>query len=314
MQLQRRRPQKRWQKKKATEEAAKKKAAEEAATKKKAVEEVAKRKAVEEAATKKKAAKEAVKKPAEDVATVGSGPSLTPSAGVKRMVVPSGSTPPDKWRFLVSWKPRYATQSFICHFLYHICDFNLVSLTYNVPSSNRSPPSGGRGSVAGVAQVIGPQDTIEVQPSDGAAGGGGVPVSGATATTGVAAQVAADDGSPAPEVLPEGDTNVTVEEVATDDPAGLAGPAGGASSSAIAADDGGTVEPEVILGHPTLRAPRDVSLDEAMGTTRWALTQAQNVLHRESGGIIDERRRLLQWTSMIEERTMTERARVEVRQ
>jgi hypothetical protein len=34
------------------------------------------------------------------------------------------------------------------------------------------------------------------------------------------------------------------------------------------------VEPEVILGHPTLRAPRDVSLDEAMGTARWALTQA----------------------------------------
>jgi hypothetical protein len=90
-------------------------------------------------------------------------------------------------------------------------------------------------------------------------------------------------------VLPEGDTNVTVEEVATDDPAGLAGPAGGASSSAIAADEGGTVELEVILGHPTLRAPKDVSLDEAMGTTRWALTQAQNVLHRESGGIIDER-------------------------
>jgi hypothetical protein len=62
-----------------------------------------------------------------------------------------------------------------------------------------------------------------------------------------------------------------VEEVATDDPAGLASPAGGASSSAIAADGGGTVEPEVILGHPMLLAPRDVSLDEAMGTTRWRL-------------------------------------------
>jgi hypothetical protein len=32
------------------------------------------------------------------------------------------------------------------------------------------------------------------------------------------------------------------------------------------------VEPEVILGHPTLRAPRDVSPDEAMGTFSWVLT------------------------------------------
>jgi hypothetical protein len=35
-----------------------------------------------------------------------------------------------------------------------------------------------------------------------------------------------------------------------------------------AVDDNGIVEPEVILGHPTLRDPGDVSLDEAMGTTR----------------------------------------------
>jgi hypothetical protein len=48
------------------------------------------------------------------------------------------------------------------------------------------------------------------------------------------------------------------------------------------------MELEVILGHPMLRAPGDVSLDEAMGTARWVLTQAQNVLRRESGGIVDE--------------------------
>jgi hypothetical protein len=47
------------------------------------------------------------------------------------------------------------------------------------------------------------------------------------------------------------------------------------------ADDDSTVEPEVILGHPMLRAPGDVSFDEAMGMARWALTQAQNVLHQE---------------------------------
>jgi hypothetical protein len=44
--------------------------------------------------------------------------------------------------------------------------------------------------------------------------------------------------------------------------------------STKAADDGGAVVPEVILGQPTLRAPGDVSLDEAMGTAHWALTQA----------------------------------------
>jgi hypothetical protein len=71
-----------------------------------------------------------------------------------------------------------------------------------------------------------------------------------------------------------GATNVTTEEVAADDPASLAGLSGGVSFSTEAADDGDAVEPEVILGHPTLRAPRDVSLDEAMGTARWALTQA----------------------------------------
>jgi hypothetical protein len=80
------------------------------------------------------------------------------------------------------------------------------------------------------------------------------------------------------------------------------------------ADDGVTMEESgVILGHP-IRAPRDVSLDEAMGMARWELTQAQDVLRRESGGINDERWRLLLWASMLKERTMTEKARAEVRQ
>jgi hypothetical protein len=82
--------------------------------------------------------------------------------------------------------------------------------------------------------------------------------------------------------------NVTMEEVAAGDPVGPTGLAGGTSSSTVVANDGATVESEAILGHPTLRAPGDVSLDEAMGMAHWALTQAQNVLHRESGGIIDE--------------------------
>jgi hypothetical protein len=122
-------------------------------------------------------------------------------------------------------------------------------------------------------------------------------------------------GSPAPEVLSEGDTNVLAEEVAASDPAASTGPVGGTFPSTAVADDDVTVEePGVILGHPMLRAPGDVSRDEAMGTACWALTQAQNVLRRESGGIVDEWRRLLLWASMLKERTTTKRARVEARQ
>jgi hypothetical protein len=102
--------------------------------------------------------------------------------------------------------------------------------------------------------------------------------------------------------------------VAVDDPASLADQSGGACFYNKAADDGGAVEPEVILGHPTHRAPGDVSLNEAMGTTRLALTQPQNVLHRESGAIVDEQRRLLLWASMLKERTTAETARAEDRQ
>jgi hypothetical protein len=75
---------------------------------------------------------------------------------------------------------------------------------------------------------------------------------------------------------------------AADNLARLTGQLGGTSSSTEAADDSGDVEPEVILGHPTLRAPREVSLNEAMGTACWALTHAQSVLRREHGGIVDE--------------------------
>jgi hypothetical protein len=98
-----------------------------------------------------------------------------------------------------------------------------------------------------------------------------------------------------------------IEEVASDDPASSAGPAGGASSSTVAADDGAGVLPVVILGHPMLRAPGDVSLNEAKGAAHG------DVLCRESGGIIDEWRRLLQWASMLKERTTAERARAEAR-
>jgi hypothetical protein len=85
--------------------------------------------------------------------------------------------------------------------------------------------------------------------------------------------VTVGSGSLAPEVLPEGDTNVTAKEVSTGNPATLTGPAEGAFPSTVAADDDVAVEePEVILGHPTLRASGDVSLDDTLGTARWVLT------------------------------------------
>jgi hypothetical protein len=187
-----------------------------------------------------------------------------------------------------------------------------------VQSFGRSPPSRGP-NIAGAPQTVRPQDIVEAHsskgPSDRAGGGDRVPVSGATVAAGVVAQVITDSGSPSCEVLPEGDTNVMMEEVATSDPAASTGLAGGVFPSiAVADDDVAMEEPRVILEQPTLKAPRDVSLDEAMGMACWAFTQAHNVFCRESGGIIDEQRCLLLWASMLMERTTVERVRVEVRQ
>jgi hypothetical protein len=139
------------------------------------------------------------------------------------------------------------------------------------------PPAGhpllGGPIITGAGQVAEPQDTIETQPSDKAVGGSGVPVTSTTVAAGAFMQAASGGGSSASGVLPGGATNVTSEEVATDDPASSAGPSGGACFSRETAD-GSTMEPEVILGHPTLRSPGDVSLDKAMGAAPWVLTHA----------------------------------------
>jgi hypothetical protein len=84
-----------------------------------------------------------VKKTESGAAIAGFGPSSALSVGVKRVATPSGSTPPAKWRFHGSWKPRYAMRPFICHFLYCVCDFNLGSPAYSMPSSDRLPLLGG---------------------------------------------------------------------------------------------------------------------------------------------------------------------------
>jgi hypothetical protein len=93
----------------------------------------------------------------------------------------------------------------------------------------------------------------------------------------VALEVVASDGSLAPEVSPEGDTNVTVGEMAAGDLTASTGPSRGASPSIVVADDDVVIEESgVNLGHP-IRSHGDVSLDKAMDTACWALTQALDV-------------------------------------
>jgi hypothetical protein len=67
-------------------------------------------------------------------------------------------------------------------------------------------------------------------------------------------------------------------------------------------------ETEVVMGHPTNRAPGDISLDGAVSTALRALSQVQRVLCREDGDLVDERQRLQLWASMLKETTATERA------
>jgi hypothetical protein len=73
------------------------------------------------------------------------------------------------------------------------------------------------------------------------------------------------------------------------DPAPSTSPAAGASpypprmaaaTASTGADDNAVVEPEVIMGHPGLRASGIVSLFEAMGTSHFMLNQAHDVLRR----------------------------------
>jgi hypothetical protein len=106
----------------------------------------------------------------------------------------------------------------------------------------------------GAAQVAKPQDTVEAQLSDEVVGGGGLPVTITAIATGPPVKAATSGGSSAAQVLLGGATNVTTEVVATDDPASSAGLSGGTCFATEMTDDGGTVELEVILGHPTLRS------------------------------------------------------------
>jgi hypothetical protein len=130
----------------------------------------------------------------------------------------------------------------------------------------------------GVAQVAEPQDTVEAQPGDEAVCGGRVPVTSAAAVVGAATQAIVGGGSLDHEVLPGVPLMsqpkmwllmILLARLACQ---GARLPPPKRPAMAV------PVEPEVIMGHPMLMAPRDVSLDKAMGTAHWALTQAQNML------------------------------------
>jgi hypothetical protein len=102
------------------------------------------------------------------------------------------------------------------------------------------------------------------------------------------AEASHGNGTPVQEAVPEMDSitmvgatvSLAMCEVAVSGPTGLTGltasapsspPQMAAATTSVGADDDTIEEPEVILGHPILRAPGDVSLSEAMGTTHWAL-------------------------------------------
>jgi hypothetical protein len=177
--------------------------------------------------------------------------------------------------------------------------FHLDSSSCSVSPSNRTPTPVADQTV-GSAMGHGPQ----------AAYFGGAPTRDKDAAALKAPEAATGDGSPAP--IP--DTTAAMAMTA----ATLIGSSVGASSpqpqmgaaftSAVAGDDIAE-EPEVIHGHPLLRAPRGISLDEAMGTAQWALNQAQEVLRRERGDVDDKRQHVLLWASMLKDQTISKKVR-----
>jgi hypothetical protein len=127
----------------------------------------------------------------------------------------------------------------------------------------------------------------------------------ATMMDATASEMAAGNRSLTPMAVSEKDTTVATGAT-TSSMAGEVAAGGPAASTGLRAtttspivNDNIVEEPKVILGHPVLRAPGDVSLDKAMGMAHWVLNQVQDMLHRESGDINDECQHLLMWASML---------------
>jgi hypothetical protein len=64
-------------------------------------------------------------------------------------------------------------------------------------------------------------------------------------------------------------------------------------------NDNAVEEPEVIMGHPDLRASGTVSLSEGMGMAHFVLNQAHDVLRWEREDINKEWMHLSVWVSLL---------------
>jgi hypothetical protein len=97
-------------------------------------------------------------------------------------------------------------------------------------------------------------------------------------------------GSGVPEVLPTEDASFA-----------------GGGTAMTGDNDGDGNELEVVLRHPNFRAPRDVSLSEVMSMAHFAHHQAQDVRQREWVAVEEEWQRLLEWCSLLKERTSSKK-------
>jgi hypothetical protein len=110
-------------------------------------------------------------------------------------------------------------------------------------------------------------------------------------------------------------TATSVRVVATEGPSPSSGLVAGTPSSpprAVVNDntvEEFTREPKVILGHRFVRAPVDVSVSDATGTTHFALNQMQSVLHRERADLDEEWLCLSEYVSLLKEVTASEKAK-----
>jgi hypothetical protein len=131
-----------------------------------------------------------------------------------------------------------------------------------------------------------------------------------------ATDTASNDGTPIIEVVPEADTTTAAGAVASSstgktaagDHTTTTGLAIGASSSVPGDDDNAVEEePEVVIGHPGLGAPGQVSVPDAVDTTLFALLQVQDVLQWERRGLEKERQCLVEWGSLLKKWTASKK-------
>jgi hypothetical protein len=117
----------------------------------------------------------------------------------------------------------------------------------------------------------------------------------------------------APEVVPEvvqeeapaEGAMIAVRTVAAPPPSrGARAPLSSAPRRVAASAAATSQEMEVVLGHPPLYAPSDISVSEAVSTAHQALSEAQRVLRREGEDLADEHRCLQQWANMLKQKMM----------